>query len=99
MNEHTAENDARPFTHLGVTHPNGDQCIWIDGDGWFVPLDAGGEGYDCPHEHPVTEKDALAALRAAQPTEGEDPWRGAHLPPPVLGQRDYVEPTEGKSDA
>jgi hypothetical protein len=54
-----------------MTHPNGDKCIWLtNADGssgeWFVPLDAGGEGYTCPHEHPWEKKikgrEALAAF-------------------------------------
>ena len=39
------------FSHPGLTHRDGTQCIFVDG-GWFVPLDAGGEGYDCTNaEH------------------------------------------------
>jgi hypothetical protein len=41
--------------HPLFQHPNGDQCIWIDtesGGYWFVPLDAGGEGYACEGDHP-----------------------------------------------
>lgn len=29
---------------------DGTKCIWL-GDSWFVPLDAGGEGYTCTKEH------------------------------------------------
>lgn len=31
-------------------HTDGRTCIWADGY-WFVPLDAGGEGYGCDREH------------------------------------------------
>ena len=34
-----------------ITHTDGTKCIWLDGE-FFVPLDAGGEGYACPKEHP-----------------------------------------------
>lgn len=33
--------------HPVYQHRDGSKCIWLDGTGWFVPLDAGGEGYDC----------------------------------------------------
>jgi hypothetical protein len=44
-------------------HPDGSECIWLEEtQEWFVPLDAGGEGYGCEKEHP---QDALI-LRLAE---------------------------------
>jgi len=60
---------AEQFTHPGFTHRDGTQCIWVDG-GWFVPLDAGGEGYPCEQEHPG---DLSSGGRAKMLTEAGEP--------------------------
>jgi hypothetical protein len=52
-----SDDGAVPFAHPLLTHANGDQCIW-DGDSWFVPTSPGGDGYDCPHDHPFTSQPA-----------------------------------------
>lgn len=40
-----------PFSHDSYTHAeDGRVCIWA-GDHWFVPLDAGGEGFPCEKYH------------------------------------------------
>ncbi len=45
--------------HPMMVHRNGDKCVWID-DRWFVPLDAGGEGYACGNpEHQEMEKNTM----------------------------------------
>ena len=63
--------------HPLFTHPNGDQCIWLDGAGWFVPLDVGGEGYCCPLDHPTAdEPTALAGYMVAPNAWGQPAiWR------------------------
>lgn len=39
------------FTYDAYTHAeDGRVCIWVD-DYWFVPLDAGGEGFSCTRVH------------------------------------------------
>ena len=53
------------MTHHLYTHPTGEKCIWLDGSNgwpgyWFVPLDAGGEGYACELEHEDTLRSYLA---------------------------------------
>jgi hypothetical protein len=58
------------FTHPGFTHRDGTQCIWVDG-GWWVPLDAGGEGYPCEQEHPG---DLSSGGRAKLLTEAGEPY-------------------------
>jgi hypothetical protein len=47
-----------------MTHPDGTKCIWLDGE-WFVPQDAGGEGYTCPQEHPWSFKGRTALAQFA----------------------------------
>lgn len=48
--------------HPMMTHRDGQQCIWIAGTGWFVPLDVGGEGYLCENpEHAEILKAELSA--------------------------------------
>ena len=55
---------AEQFAHPMVTHTDGSKCIWLDGE-WFVPLDAGGEGYTCPQEHPWSVKGRTALAEFA----------------------------------
>ena len=50
------------MSYGSYVHPDGAQCIWMDDTReWFVPLDAGGEGYTCEKEHPLV--DEVEALR------------------------------------
>lgn len=45
------------FSHPIMTHRNGDKCIWVEGYGWFVPFDVGGEGVHCENdEHDEIEE-------------------------------------------
>jgi hypothetical protein len=37
----------RPVFH----HPDGRSCVQTEDGNWFVPLDAGGEGFYCEREH------------------------------------------------
>jgi hypothetical protein len=37
--------------HDMFTHRDGRVCILVEDGTWFVPLDAGGEGYTCEREH------------------------------------------------
>jgi hypothetical protein len=37
--------------HDMFTHRDGRVCILVEDGTWFVPLDAGGEGYACEREH------------------------------------------------
>lgn len=39
------------YTHPGYTHSDGTQCVLLEDGTWFVPLDAGGEGYPCEQGH------------------------------------------------
>lgn len=70
------------FAHESFTHTDGRVCIWLD-DHWFVPLDAGGEGYGCEREHPSGRSSAESACTCAMteasqrrcPQHGEDQHR------------------------
>jgi len=42
---------ADPPVHDMYTHGNGRVCILLEDGTWFVPLDIGGEGYQCEMEH------------------------------------------------
>jgi hypothetical protein len=50
---------SEPAAHDMYTHGNGQICILVDGT-WFVPLDAGGEGYLCEMEHGPEPRDERA---------------------------------------
>lgn len=63
-----------PFLgHPLFTHPDGQQCIWVDDD-YFVPYDVGGEGVDCRQWHPGdTERRAHRAAAHLQPSSLTEP--------------------------
>ena len=46
--------------HDMFTHRDGRVCILVEDGTWFVPLDAGGEGYACDREHGPTTRDERA---------------------------------------
>lgn len=48
--------------HDAYTHRDGRTCILVDGV-WFVPLDVGGEGYDCEREHGPPRDDLERQVR------------------------------------
>jgi len=59
-------------THDAYHHADGTICIWLDGlNVWFVPLDVGGEGYDCRKTHGGLAAETWAEMRHNLPKETE----------------------------
>lgn len=58
------------MTHDAYHHADGTVCIWLDGlNVWFVPLDVGGEGYDCRKTHGGLAAETWAEMRHNLPKE------------------------------
>jgi hypothetical protein len=53
-----------PPAHDMYTHRNGRVCILLEDGTWFVPLDIGGEGYDCEMDHGTSRKHLARAWSA-----------------------------------
>lgn len=50
------------MTHDMYTHEDGSKCVFVSGE-WFVPLDAGGEGYSCEKPHFVSNSDMMTSYK------------------------------------
>lgn len=102
------------YTHDSFKHAeDGQVCIWLDGTGWFHPLDAGGEGYDCDRDHHAEpsgiRRDTFAEVSRATnliadiwEKDGSDPCRVRVLREQANAYRLYAEglgePTGSKVD-
>jgi hypothetical protein len=75
----TSREPEQRYAHPLFTHPDGQQCIWSDNSGWFVPYDVGGEGADCSQWHPgdderrtlLTIRGTLSNGGGAEPDDAE----------------------------
>lgn len=50
------------MAHDVYQHDDGTKCIFDSGE-WFVPLDAGGEGYTCTKGHFVSNSDMMVSYK------------------------------------